>query len=170
MAPTLRSLAVVVLVTLAATVPAAAQCEGISWEFSSGLLHVRHDARYNCAVRAFDHAVRLVDQILIVDEYAIAAGFADCICDYRTDVVIAGIDPTVTTLRFGFGERLVGEPPVSWTVCELPLTIAANDAADSATTVTLVESRSSGCGMAAGVPVEEPVPPISWDRFKLTYR
>ncbi len=157
-----------VFTILTTSSPAAAQCEGILWEYDAPTLTIRHDTEYNCAVFNFSHEVQLQNGVLLVREHAITAGWADCMCPYFTEVQIGGLPPGTYTLRFEYGENEVDEPPAWWTWCELPLAIPG--AVRNDPDVVMVNSSASGCGIVTSVPDEPEPGPATWSTLKAMSR
>lgn len=156
------------LATAALVTPAAAQCDGITWTFADPVLTITHDATYNCAVFRISHEVRLEGATLLVQEHAIASGWADCMCPYATEVQIVGLPAGDYTLRVEYGEQVGDEPPGWWTWCELPLTIPDTGRDDPIE--LLVNESARGCGMLTVVPEVFPDVPAAWGSIKARYR
>ncbi len=157
-----------ILFGLAFAVPAAAQCDGITWTYDQPFLTIRHDTEYNCAVFAINHEVAFAGGVLLVREHATASAWADCMCPYGSEVQIGGLPPGAYTLRFEYGENEVDQPPAWWTWCEMPLVIpgAARDEPD----VLMVNSSATGCGLVTGVPDEPNLALATWGTIKALYR
>jgi len=149
-------------------VEATAQCDGISWSYHDPILTIRHDTEYNCAVFDFSHSVLLQGDVLVVHEYAVASGWADCICPYYTTVQIGGLPPGAYTLRYEYGENVVGEPPAWWTWCELPLVIPGASCHEP--DVIMVSSAAEGCGIVTSVPDPDESGAATWSTVKAMYR
>ena len=156
------------LVTLASGAPAAAQCDGIWWEYNDLVLTIHHDTEYNCGVFGFDHQVELVGTELQVDETALAVMWAWCQCPYATWIDVLGLAPGDYTLRFAYGESTPSGPPLWWDDCVLPLSIPATAARDGEIEFY---PHAVGCGISAVAVGETPEPgPATWSTIKVLYR
>lgn len=157
-----------VLVGLALAIPAAAQCDGITWTYDQPFLTILHDTKYNCAVFDISHEVEFAGGVLLVREYATTSGWADCMCPYGSEVQIVGLLPGGYTLRFGYGENEVDQPPAWWTWCEMPLVIPG--VARNEPDVLMVDSSATGCGMVTSVPDQPNPERETWGTIKALYR
>lgn len=143
-----------VLISALILCPAAAwaQCDGILVVQQGPDLILDHGLDYNCAVHTIELALELDGDTLRVSEDAVADGWMDCYCPYRSNLVISGLEPGEYMLVWGYGERVEGEEPSAWLVCETSFVMA--DPAGSGE-VTLA-AGAEGCGIVAtGVPAVE---------------
>jgi hypothetical protein len=124
---------------------AAAQAHDLAVLQEGPLLRVAHAAEYNCAVFTIDHGCELRADTLEVHELALAAGWMDCYCPYRSQLEISGLVPGDYVLSYWFAEAEAGlEPPGGWHQRLLPFTMAEPTGGQGDLVLT---SRSQGCGL-----------------------